>query len=230
VPDNSDAITSRFNEKALKAFLDGLLDELRHPQDPKLLEDVRRAFRKKIPLHLRSYAAALMILRAAGLSRAKPQQKMPQQKASPQKIPTPKVPPQPQKKSARNTNWQQGKSSFTAVPSTSASIRSTPSSTSSSDSPSSTQELPSKETVSLFVSMGKRHHLKPQELRNEIAEHTGLSLDEIGRIHLLEKYSFIEVPEKEAQKVIAAMNGAELNGHVLEIKPAKKRAKTSFRG
>jgi hypothetical protein len=197
VPDNNDAAASRFDEKALKAFLDGLLDELRHPQDPKLLEDVRRAFRRKIPFHLRSYAAALMILRAAGLSRAKPQQKMPPQKASPEKMSPPKalpkkMAPQPQKTSL--------------------------------------QELPSKETVSLFVSMGKRHHLKPQDLRNKIAERTGLSLDAIGRVHLLEKYSFVEVPEEEAQKVIAAMNGAELNGHALEIKPAKKRAKTSSKG
>lgn len=92
------------------------------------------------------------------------------------------------------------------------------------------KELPSKETVSLFVSMGKRHHLKPQDLRNKIAERTGLSLDAIGRVHLLEKYSFVEVPVEEAQKVIAAMNGAELNGHALEIKPAKKRAKTSSKG
>ena len=213
MPDNSDAAASRFNEKALKAFLDGLLDELRHPQDPKLLEDVRRAFRRKIPFHLRSYAAALMILRAAGLSRAKPQQKTSPPKTYPQKA-----------------SREQGKSLFMGTPSAAESIKGAPSGAISSSPLSSMKELPSKETVSLFVSMGKRHHLKPQDLRNKIAERTGLSLDAIGRVHLLEKYSFVEVPVEEAQKVIAAMNGAELNGHALEIKPAKKRAKTSSKG
>ncbi|HQO45190.1 MAG TPA: DbpA RNA binding domain-containing protein, partial [Rectinema sp.] len=156
---------------------------------------------------------ALMILRAAGLSRAKPQQKTSPQKTYPQKA-----------------SREQGKSLFMGTPSAAESIKGAPSGAISSSPLSSMKELPSKETVSLFVSMGKRHHLKPQDLRNKIAERTGLSLDAIGRVHLLEKYSFVEVPVEEAQKVIAAMNGAELNGHALEIKPAKKRAKTSSKG
>jgi hypothetical protein len=79
VPD--DTAASKFNEKNLEAFLEGLLEELKHPQDAKLLEDVRRAFRKKVPFHLRSYASALMILRAAGIYRPKSPKKVLQEPA-----------------------------------------------------------------------------------------------------------------------------------------------------
>jgi len=39
VPD--DIAASKFNEKTLEAFLEGLLEELKHPQDATLLEEVR---------------------------------------------------------------------------------------------------------------------------------------------------------------------------------------------
>ncbi len=75
----NDNAAPKFNEKTLEAFLEGLLDELKHPQDAKLLEEVRRAFRKKVPFHMRSYASALMILRAAGIYRPKATRQAPQE-------------------------------------------------------------------------------------------------------------------------------------------------------
>jgi len=181
VPD--DTAASKFNEKTLEAFLEGLLEELKHPQDARLLEDVRRAFRKKVPFHLRSYASALMILRAAGIYRSKSPKKVSQE-------------PQEHVRVEQRPETQNQ----------------------------------TKEMVSLFVSMGKRHHLKPLDLKKKIAERTGLSPDVLGRVHLLENYSFIEVPTNEAQRIVAAMVGAELNGRALEVKPAKKRSESLSEG
>ncbi len=179
-----DTAASKFNEKNLEAFLEGLLEELKHPQDAKLLEDVRRAFRKKVPFHLRSYASALMILRAAGIYRPKSPKKVLQE-------------PAPRSRNAMEQTNVEPK-----------------------------QELQNKAMVSLFVSMGKRHHLKPLELKKKSAERTGLPQDMLGRVHLLENYSFIEVPVQEAQRIISAMVGTEINGRALEIKPAKKRSES----
>ncbi|HNX73972.1 MAG TPA: DbpA RNA binding domain-containing protein [Spirochaetales bacterium] len=79
----------------------------------------------------------------------------------------------------------------------------------------------------LFVSMGKRQRLHPQELRDLISEKTGIKATELGRVHLFDNYSFIDIPEKEAMRVIEAVNGATLGGKVLEVKPARKRAATA---
>jgi len=42
VPD--EPLTSQLNDESLDAFLQGVLEELKHPQDPRLLEKVRKAF------------------------------------------------------------------------------------------------------------------------------------------------------------------------------------------
>jgi len=186
VPD--DTAASKFNEKTLDAFLEGLLEELKNPQDAKLLEEVRRAFRKKVPFHLRSYASALMILRAAGVSRSKPSRR-----------PTPEVPSRaPATSEKPRVETKQGPTN--------------------------------KDVISLFVSMGKRHHLRPQDLKQHISERSGVALESLGRVHLLENYSFIEVPTDMAQRIITAMAGFEMNGRPLEIKPAKKRSESSAEG
>ena len=187
MPDDTTA--SKLSEKNLEAFLEGLLEELRHPQDAKLLEEVRRTFRKKVPLHLRSYASALMILRAAGIYRPKTLKRISKESMAHPQGSTNESRAEPRQES------QDGKP-----------------------------------MVSLFVSMGKRHHLKPMELKKKIAERAGLSQETLGRVRLLENYSFIEVPVDEAQKIISAVAGMEMNGRALEIKPAKKRSESSPEG
>lgn len=183
-----DTVASKFNEKTLEAFLEGLLDELKHPQDAKLLEDVRRAFRKKVPFHLRSYASALMILRAAGIYRSKSPRRSGPETA-------PRAPSASDKPRAESK-----------------------------------PEAARRDAISLFVSMGKRHHLKPQDLKKYISERANVPIETLGRVHLLENYSFIEVPTDAAQRIIAAMAGAEINGRPLEIKPAKKRSESTTEG
>jgi len=194
VPEDTSA--ERISEKSLDAFLDGLLEELKNPQDLKMLEEVRKAFRRKIPFHLRSYAAALMILRAAGVSRGRAGRKG-------QGTPEPAL--------RRDTKKSQERPS--------------PARSEKAEAPAG--ELP---RVSLFVSMGKRHRLRPAELKTLMAGRTGLPVESFGRVHLRENYSFIEVPAAQAAQIIAAMQGAELNGRPLEIKPARKRSEQEQEG
>jgi hypothetical protein len=205
----NDNAAPKFNEKTLEAFLEGLLDELKHPQDAKLLEEVRRAFRKKVPFHMRSYASALMILRAAGIYRPKATRQVPQEQLQRQPAKREQFKSEQARSDQPRSQQAQNELSRSEPPGA---------------------EHTNKEMSSLFVSMGKRHHLKPLELKKRIAERAGISPDSLGRVHLLENYSFIEVPASESQRIIAAMAGAELNGRVIEIKPAKKRSESVSEG
>lgn len=194
MPEDSSA--GKISDKSLDAFLDGLLEELKNPQDLKMLEEVRKAFRRKIPFHLRSYAAALMILRAAGVSRGRAGRKA--QGAS-----EPVVRGEAKKPQGRLSPAGGEKA-----------------------------EAPAGESsrVSLFVSMGKRQRLRPADLKTLMASRTSLPLESFGRVHLRENYSFIEVPAGQAAQILAAMQGAELNGRPLEIKPARKRSEQEQEG
>lgn len=183
---------NKIPEEALNAFLDGIRAELSSPLDPAMLTKVRSIFRKRIPLHLRSYAAALLILRAAGITRVQAQKPI-------------IAPPKPQRNTAPQPRSPREPATV-RVPRASQAPRKT-----------------SEGMVPLFVSMGKRQRLRPQELRSLIREKAGLTDDDLGRVHLLDNYSFIDVPEIHAEKIIAACDGISFRNRPIEIKPAKKK-------
>lgn len=191
---------NKIPEEALNAFLDGILAELSSPLDPAMLTKVRSIFRKRIPFHMRSYAAALLILRAAGITRVQ--------------APKPIIAPlKPQRQAVQPRSPREpvpAKASREPVQAKAPGISQAP-------------RKASEGMVPLFVSMGKRQRLRPQELRTLIGEKAGLTDDDLGRVHLLDNYSFIDVPEIHAEKIIAACDGISFRNRPIEIKPAKKK-------
>jgi hypothetical protein len=193
-PVSNETASNKIPEEALNAFLDGILAELKSPPDPAMLTKVRAIFRKRIPLHMRSYAAALLILRAAGVTRIQPQ-KPAGSLASEKQRPIPSSRPNLVAASEPGVARGQAPAANGGEP-----------------------------MVPLFVSMGKRQRLRPQELRTFISEKTGIPSEELGRVHLFDNYSFIDIPEPHTEKIIATVDGSSFKGRTLEIKPAKKKS------
>jgi len=211
-----ESANNKIPEEALNAFLDGILAELRSPTASDALAQVRSIFRKRIPLHLRSYAAALLILRAAGITRAQPQKpSIPAAKAAKETAPASRAAKEPfQARAPRRQPAAQAAGPRQSQASAEGSVQGQ-------------QHRNSVGMVPLFVSMGKRQRLRPQELRVMLGEKTGIDSEELGRVHLFDNYSFIDVPEALAEKIVAAADGADFRGRPIEIKPAKKRGEQS---
>jgi len=204
-------------EEALNAFLDGILSELASPADPAMLTRVRAIFRKRIPLHLRSYAASILIMRAAGVTR------MPAPKAAPGPVQN-----KPAVSSAPAASPRRAPRPTTRdIPAKDAAAKIPPAKEAPAEPRSAQAPKLAEPTIPLFVSMGKRQRLRPQELRTLISEKTGILTEELGRVHLFDNYSFIDVQESHAEKIIAATDGISFKGRNLEIKPAKKRNESS---
>ena len=74
----------------------------------------------------------------------------------------------------------------------------------------------------LFINLGKTDSFFPSDLIGLLNSNTRGRI-ELGRIDLMQNYSFFEVPEKEATNVIKALNRAKWNGRkvVVEIAAAK---------
>jgi ATP-dependent RNA helicase DeaD len=49
----------------------------------------------------------------------------------------------------------------------------------------------------------------------------GLDGEAIRRVRLLERFALLEVPGAEAERVVAALDGTELNGHSLALEPIR---------
>ena len=89
----------------------------------------------------------------------------------------------------------------------------------------------------LFINLGKTDGFYPGEVMQYVNRHVEGRQD-IGHIDLLDKFSYIEVPEQDARKVMDALNGTRYKGREVRCndaddrggKPAGRGDKSSARG
>jgi hypothetical protein len=205
----SEQAAKRLPSEALDAFLDGILAELEEPADSAALDEIRAAFRKRVPFHKRSYAAAALILRAAGLSRGparsgdKDQGLPPVSKESKRGAKAPRESRGEARRQPKNGDRAKGESADEG-------------------------RAPSRpryvgEATTLFCSMGKRQRLYPRVLIDLAMDVAGLAPESIGDVRAFDNYSFVDVDPAKAQTLISALDGYEFKGRKLSVGPAKKR-------
>jgi ATP-dependent RNA helicase DeaD len=64
----------------------------------------------------------------------------------------------------------------------------------------------------LFLGLGRRAGLRPQDLVGAIAGESGLSARDIGAIQITDRFSLVEVPESAADMVIEALQHSTIRG------------------
>jgi ATP-dependent RNA helicase DeaD len=64
----------------------------------------------------------------------------------------------------------------------------------------------------LFLGLGRRAGLRPQDLVGAIAGESGLSARDIGAIQITDRFSLVEVPESAADMVIEALQHTTIRG------------------
>lgn len=71
----------------------------------------------------------------------------------------------------------------------------------------------------LFINLGKADGFYPGEIMQYLNKHVQ-GRQEVGHIDLLNKFAYIEVPEKDAKKVMKALNGTEYKGRTVRCNDA----------
>ncbi len=74
-----------------------------------------------------------------------------------------------------------------------------------------------------FVNLGKRDGLNPGGLLRVVCDSTTLTSEKIGRIDILESFSFFDADKELADKIIKEVNGADYEGHRVKVEVTKKR-------
>ena len=64
----------------------------------------------------------------------------------------------------------------------------------------------------LFVSLGRHAGIRPQDLVGAIAGEAGLSGRDVGEIQIGDRFSFVDVPASEADRVIEALRATKIRG------------------
>ena len=78
----------------------------------------------------------------------------------------------------------------------------------------------------LFINLGKTDGFYPGEVMQFVNHHVHGPKQEIGHIDLLSKFSYIEVPERDADKVMDALNGVRYKGREVRCNDAAADAPT----
>jgi ATP-dependent RNA helicase DeaD len=79
--------------------------------------------------------------------------------------------------------------------------------------------------VRFFINVGRNAELQPQALAKAIAENAGITLRQVGRINIYDRFSFVEVPEDVAPFVYEALRQSRINGTRVNMEPARPRNK-----
>ncbi len=77
--------------------------------------------------------------------------------------------------------------------------------------------------VRLFMNVGRAQKIRPEDIVRSIAEEADIPGNIIGLINIYEKFTFVEVPEAVAEKVLSAMHKNTIKGYKVNIEPARSR-------
>jgi len=83
--------------------------------------------------------------------------------------------------------------------------------------------LAEEESKRLFFSVGRSRRVFPREILGLINTKTAISREDIGAIRILDNYSFVQVRDTVAEKVIEELNGTIFRGRPLTVNYAKSR-------
>ncbi len=75
--------------------------------------------------------------------------------------------------------------------------------------------------VRLFISLGRKDSVSPNHIVGAIAAESRIPGRVIGQIDMYDKFSFVEVPERDVHKVITGMKGKTINAREASIEVAK---------
>jgi len=72
----------------------------------------------------------------------------------------------------------------------------------------------------VIVSMGRTAGLEPSDIIHAITAATGLDGEHVRNVRVLERFTLLEVPEQDVDRVVDRVSGTELLGQSVQLEPA----------
>jgi ATP-dependent RNA helicase DeaD len=72
----------------------------------------------------------------------------------------------------------------------------------------------------LIVSLGRAAGLEPSDIIHAITAATGLDGEAVRNVRVLERFTLLEVPERDAERVVDRVSGTEVCGQPVRLEPA----------
>lgn len=217
----SHSILPEARRAAIAAAFDEALAEVRAAGDVALLQECRAIFRRRVPLNLRAYVAAALVLKNAGSGRPAPRKgdrkgERQSESARDRGRNAPRDVPAREPDTARRAEQaaRQQEPARKTEPARPAEVREV------------RENRYRGEGVTLFVSAGRRQRFYARIAIKVLLDIPGIDDTAIGDIRTMDNYSFIVVDPAVEEAVIAALNGSDFKGRTLAVNRARKKGET----
>lgn len=77
--------------------------------------------------------------------------------------------------------------------------------------------------IRLFINIGRNQRVQAKDIVGAIAGEVGIPGKVVGTIDIYDKYTFVEIPKKDAKTVIEKMKDIKIKGNKINIEKANKK-------
>jgi len=74
------------------------------------------------------------------------------------------------------------------------------------------------ETTRIWIGAGRQAGIAPRDLVGAITGETGLTSKSVGAIDITDRFSIVEVPDANADQIIAALRATKLRGQKVDVR------------
>lgn len=225
----SHSILPEARRVAIEAAFDEALAEVRASGNVALLQECRAIFRKRIPLTLRAYVAAALVLKGAGTSRPSDKRgRFAESGRGAEASRDSRGDHDSRQGNERQKNGRarnEGQPAFTQKKPDKTRVEAVVSE------PREPREVRENryrgEGVTLFVSAGRRQRFYARVAIKVLLDIPGITDEVIGDIRTMDNYSFIVVDPTVEESVIAGLSGYDFKGRILAANRARKRGESA---
>ena len=183
----------------LAAFLKDAVEKVKTQENPDLLNDIKKVYKKNVPFTLRSYVAAYLTKQCG--THFRPRREFYNDRKN-----------RDYRKDNQKVDFKQNKS-----------VEETTSENTESHTPHPRVQIDEALATTIFVGIGRNRRVYPRDLVGLLISVAGLEKDRIGDIRVLANYSFVQLFTEDSDKAINALNGYEYRGRKLSVSYSRQK-------
>ncbi len=189
---------SEIDYERIAEFLKASVQQVKTQEDVDVLAQLKKVFKKNVPLTLRGYLAAYLLKVATGNARR------------------PFVPRNNRENFSKDNFHSRHEDSRREFKSDApeADVR---------HEPHPRVEIDPALATTIFVGIGRNRRVFPRDLVGLLISVAGLDRDRIGDIRVLANYSFVQLFTEDADKAITALNGYDYRGRKLSVSYSRQK-------
>ena len=191
-------------EEQFRAFLQEAIEKVQSEEDPIVLNDFKKLFKKTVPFARRSYVAAFlakeMLSRGFQLSRGS---RKPNNRNS-------RFEKQPRTEKADSFSKNRAEKAATPRPEREGT-------------PYTRITIEEDKATTIFIGMGRNRGVYARDVIGLITQRAGIDRERIGEIKILDNYSFVQVYIEDADTIISLTNGTDYRNRKLAVSYAHKK-------